>query len=199
MRIVIAIFLALAAAGCQQQVSLQSWQDCVEEYVWGQGNGNAGVLRDLPTPGQWKGFAIISENDPASSTDVNGVLLAHRRIGSKAYFIYLIGLVRQQQVQDIRLVAMSASPEGFAWRSSRKSDEALRSYRGFKNGQWKKLFPGRADGPWSYTGFPGEGEVFKLSVAGNKLTVAHEPSGAQWMLELPQDGPTTAPSVADVK
>ena len=199
MRTVIAIFLALTAAGCQQQVSLRTWQDSVEEYVWDQGNGNAGVLRDLPTPGQWKGFAIISENDPASSTDVNGILLAHRPIGSKTYFVYLVGLVRQQHVEDIRLVAMSASPEGFAWRSSRKNDEALRSYRDFKNGQWKKLFPGRADGPWSYTGFPGEGDVFKLTVAGGKLMAMHEASGATWMLELPQDLPTTAPAVAESK
>ena len=51
----IAIFFLLAATGCQQeQVSLHSWQDSVEHYIWDQANGDASVLRDLPTPGNWK-------------------------------------------------------------------------------------------------------------------------------------------------
>src|SRR5215212_4610312 len=108
----IVIFTLLAAAGCQQQVTLRSWRNEVEHYIWDQGNGDASVLRDLPTPGAWKGFSIISENDPASATDVNGVLLAHRAIGSKTYFIYMVGLVRQQQVQDIRLALLWGSPDG---------------------------------------------------------------------------------------
>ena len=67
----IAIFFLLAATGCQQeQVSLHSWQESVEHYIWDQANGDASVLRDLPTPGNWKGFSIISENDPANSSDI---------------------------------------------------------------------------------------------------------------------------------
>ena len=191
------IFVLLClAAGCQQQVTLRTWRDEVEHYVWDQGNGDPTVLRDLPTPGSWKGFSIISENDAASATDVNGVLLAHRSIGSKNYFVYLVGLVEKQQVRDIRLALMNELGDGYEWRSSRRNNEALKTYVDFKTGQWKKLFPDRADGPWSYSSFPSEGDVFKIAVAGNRVTATHEASGAQWMLELPQGGPTTAPSVA---
>jgi len=168
----------------------------VEHYLWDQGNGDATVLRDLPTPGTWKGFSIFSENDPASSTDVNGVLLAHRSIGSKTYFVYLVGLVQKQQVQDIRLALLNCSEDRCEWRSSRRNNDSLRAYADFKTAEWKKMFPGRAEGPWNYSGFPGEGDLFKIAVAGNRVTATHEASGAQWTLEVPQDGPTTAPSVA---
>jgi hypothetical protein len=192
----IAILIFLGAGGCQQ-VSLRTWRNNLDHYVWDQANGDPSALRDLPTPGPWKGFSVISENDPASATDVNGILLAHRQIGSKTYFVYLVGLMRQQQVQDIRLALLWASPQGYQWRSSRKNNQSLDVYRDFKNSQWHKLFPHRADAPWSYSGFPCDGDLFQISIAGNKITATHEQSGASWTLELPQDGSTTKPSVAD--
>jgi hypothetical protein len=191
------IFALLCCAGCQQQqVTLRSWQNEVDHYILDQANGNPAVLRDLPTPGPWKGFSVLGENDPASSTDVNGVLLGHRSIGSKTYFIYLVGLVKQAQVQDIRLALLNDSPEGLQWQSSGSNGDSMKTYKDFRTAEWKKLFPGRQSGPWSYTGFPGEGDVFKISIAGKRVTATHEASGAQWTLELSQDGPTTAPAVA---
>jgi hypothetical protein len=191
----ISILILIGASGCQQ-VSLRSWRGGVEHYLADQANGDPSALRDLPTPGPWKGFSVISENDPASATDVNGVLLAHRQIGLRMYFIYLVGLVRQQQVQDIRLALYSASPDASEWRSSRSNSEALGVYRDYKDAQWKKLFPQRVDAPWSYSGFPCEGDVFKISVAGSRVTATHEQSGAQWTLEARQEGPTTTPIAA---
>jgi hypothetical protein len=198
MRFSLAIVILVFLVGCQQeqQVSLDSWQESVEHYVWDQGNGDPSALRDLPTPGNWKGFSVISENDPGKATDVNGVLLAHRAIGAKPYFIYLVALVPHQQVADIRLAAMWASPDGFQWRLTKENSDALRVYRDFENAQWRKGFPQRPDGPWSHTGFPGEGDVFKLAVSGGKIVATHEQSGASWTLELPQGAATTAPAVA---
>jgi hypothetical protein len=187
--------MLIVLAGCQQ-VTLRTWRNSVEHYVWDQGNGDPSVLRDLPTPGPWKGFSVISENDPASATDVNGVLVAHRQIGPKTYFIYLVALLKRQHVQDIRLALFSSTPDGSDWRFSRKDGDALRVYRDFKDAQWKKLFPQRADPPWSYSGFPCEGDLFKLNISGGVMTATHEASGASWSLELPKDAPTTAPSVA---
>src|SRR5687767_163960 len=123
----IATLLFVGLAGCQQ-VSLRSWRNSVEHYVWDQGNGDPSVLRDLQTPGPWKGFSVISENDPGSATDANGVLIAHRQIGPKMYFIYLVGLLKQQQVQDIRLALFSSTANGSEWRFSRKNGDALRVY-----------------------------------------------------------------------
>jgi len=194
----VTIFFALAACGCQQeqQVSLSTWQASVEHYVWDQANGDPSALCDVPTPGSWKGFSIISENNPASATDINGVLLGHRAVGSKNYLIYLVGLVPHQQVQDIRLAALWVSPAGFQWGLTEKNDDSFRIYRDFENAQWRKLFGQRTDGPWSHTGFPGEGDVFKLDISGGKIVATHEQSGASWTLQLPQDAATTAPAVA---
>ena len=114
---VITTLFVVGAAGCQEQVTLRSWQNEVDHYLLDQANGDPSALRDLPTPGPWKGFSIIGENDPASATDVNGVLLAHRPVGSRTYFIYLVAVVHQQQVQDIRLALLSASANGDEWRS----------------------------------------------------------------------------------
>ena len=189
------MLIALVAGGCQQ-VSLRTWRESVEHYVWDQGNGDPSVLRDLPTSGTWKGFSVISENDAASATDANGILIAHRAIGAKTYFIYLVGLVKQRQVQDIRLALLHASGEGFDWRFSRRSADGLRVYRDFQDAHWKKLNPQGGAAPWSRSGFPCEGDVFRISVAGNRVIATHEASGAQWMLEAPQDGPTTGPAVA---
>ena len=194
----IAIFFALTACGCQQeqQVSLRTWQDDVEHYVWDQANGDVSALRDLPTPGTWKGFSMINENNPGSSTDINGVLLGNRAVGSKTYLIYLVGLVPHQQVQDIRLAALWASPAGFQWRLTEKNDNSFRMYRDFELAQWRKLFPQRTEGPWSHTGFPSEGDAFKLDISHGKIVATHEQSGASWTLQLPQDAATTAPAVA---
>jgi len=195
----ISIVLLLASAGCQQQqqVSLRSWQGSVEHYIWDQANGDPTALRDLPTPGNWKGFSVISENNPAAATDVNGVLLGHRTIGSKSYFLFLVALVKKQQVQDIRLAALNAAPDGFHWQLAQSNNDSFRAYHDFNDAQWRKLFPRRASGPWSYTGFPSEGDVFKLTISGGRITATHEQSGANWMLELPQNKATTGPSVAD--
>ncbi len=192
----IAILILFGATGCQQ-ISLRTWRSSVEQYVWDQANGAPSVLRDVPSPGPWKGFSVISENDPASATDINGVLLGHRQIGPKTYFIFLVGLVQQQQVQDIRLAVVWPSPTGFEWRFSRKNNQSFRTYRDFKVAEWRKLFPERAAGPWSHTGFPSEADIFKLSIAGGRVTASHEQSGASWTLEVPPDGATTAPTVAD--
>jgi hypothetical protein len=89
-----------------------------------------------------------------------------------------------------------ATPEGLQWRWGGENEGSFKAYHDFQDGQWRKLFPQRQDAPWSYSGFPCEGDVFKISVAGNRVTATHEHSGAQWMLEVPQDGATTAPSVA---
>ncbi|HEV8606334.1 MAG TPA: hypothetical protein VGQ99_13260 [Tepidisphaeraceae bacterium] len=194
----IAILILFAATGCQQ-VSLRTWRSSVEQYVWDQANGDPSVLRDLPSPSPWKGFSVISENDPASATDINGVLLGHRQIGPKTCFIFLVGLVQMQQVQDIRLAVLLPSPERFEWRFSRKNNQNLRAYRDFKEAEWRKLFPDRAAGPWSYTGFPSEADSFKVSIVGGHITATHEQSGASWMLEMPSETATTQPHVADAE
>ncbi len=191
------IFLAIfCCIGCQQHVSLDTWKQSVEHYVWDQGNGDPTVLRDLPTQGQWKGFAVISENNADSSTDINGLLLGHRQIGQSPYFIFLLGVVEHQQLNDIRLAALRASPSGFKWTITEKNQQAFDAYHHFHDSAWRSLYPGRSTGPWAHTGFPCEGDDFKLSISGQRITATHAQSSANWSLDVPPASPTTAPSLA---
>ena len=191
------ILLAMTAcSGCQQRISLDTWKQSVEHYVWDQANGDPTVLRDLPTQGQWKGFAVISENDPQSATDINGLLLGHRPIGPTPHFIFLIGIIEHQQVNDIRLAALHASPSGFKWTISEKNSQAFDAYHHFHDSAWRSLYPGRTNGPWAHTGFPCEGDDLKLSITAQRITATHTQSGANWSLQVPPDAPTTAPSLA---
>jgi hypothetical protein len=190
------IILLLMAGGCQKRVTLDSWKQSVEHYVWSEANGDASVLRDLPTSSVHKGFSVISENSPHQATDIHGVLLGHRQIAGQNFFVFLVGVNQKQKVSDIRLAAMQPSPEGFVWHMTRKNSESFTAYRNFKDAAWRALFPDRQNPPWSHSGFPGEGDQFKLSIAGSRVTATHQQSGANWTLEVPQDGPTTRPTVA---
>jgi len=191
------ILLAMCFSfGCQQHVSLDSWKQSVEHYVWDQANGDPTILRDLPTQGQWKGFAVISDNDPQSATDINGLLLAHRAIGPNPYFIFLIGIVDHQQVSDIRLAALRASFSVNNSATTEKNPQAFDAYHHFHDSAWRALYPGRSNGPWAHTGFPCEGDDFKLSISGQRVTATHTQSGANWFLEVSPEAPTTAPSLA---
>jgi len=105
--------------------------------------------------------------------------------------------MRQQQVEDIRLALLWTSPEGLQWRWGGGNKDSFKMYHNFEDGQWRKLFPQRQDAPWSYSGFPCEGDAFKISVAGNRVTATHEQSGASWSVELPSDLPTTRSAQAD--
>ena len=122
--------------------------------------------------------------------------VSHRQIGPNPYFIFLVGIVQGQHVNDIRLAALRPSPSGFQWRITEKNQQAFDAYHHFHDSAWRALYPGRASGPWSHTKFPCEGDQFKLSIAGNRVTAAHEQSGANWSLDVPPEGATTAPSIA---
>ncbi len=191
------VVLLVLVGGCgAKRVTLNSWKQSVENYIWSEANGDPSVLRDLPTSSTHKGFSLISENSPHKATDINGVLLGHRQIAGQNFFVFLVGVNRKQKVSDIRLAAMQPSPEGFQWHMTRKNSDAFSAYQNFKDSAWRPLFPDRQNAPWSHSAFPGEGDQFKLSIAGSRVTATHEQSGANWTLEVPQDGPTTRPSVA---
>jgi hypothetical protein len=196
MKKILLISLLSLLCGCQQKVSLDTWKQSVEHYVWDQANGDPTSLRDLPTQGPWKGYAVISDNGPDSSTDINGLLLGHRQVGPNPYFIFLVGIVEKQQVADIRLAALRPSPSGFQWRITEKNQQAFDAYHHFHDSAWRALYPNRATGPWAHTSFPCEADNFKLSITGQRVAVTHEQSGANWSLDVPPESPTTAPSVA---
>ena len=177
-----ALFLGLTT-GCAsdpEPVSLSSWQQSVEHYVWDQGNGDPNVLRDMSWDDVHKGFAVMSNAQPAQSNDAIGLLLGHPRIGDAACFVFLVALVNRQQLDSLQPVALRVQSGKFDWIVGPSSRPALDTYR-----RWGAQTPSgdspRPRGP----PFPRAGDSFRLNAEGDELVITHQPSGVNWSLSLP--------------
>ncbi|HEX2972494.1 MAG TPA: hypothetical protein VHP11_09175, partial [Tepidisphaeraceae bacterium] len=179
--------LLLLVGGCSSSATLRTWQDRVEEYVWDEANGDPNSLRDMTWADSQKGFAVLGNSDANVSTDTNGVLLAHREVAGRRWFIFLVGQVHKQVVQDIRLVAFSMDNGQFQWMLSEANSQALETYRQFRESDWKNLYPERQEPPAWYLRFPAEDDAFSISIDNSRVLAKHGQSGAQWILTLPQN------------
>jgi hypothetical protein len=176
------ILLIIVVPGCGRRVNIPAWQQNVETFVKDQGAGDPSVLRDVTLEGTQRGFAIISHNHPAESTDARGVLLAHQEVAGKPRFIYLVGIVKKERVRDIRLAALSVENGSFNWRVGKEDDDALDAYREYNQRLWRKRFPDRNRPPVDYLGFPRNEDDFELQVTGRTIIAQHSASGARWEL-----------------
>lgn len=176
--------LLVVTAGCTSQPTLSSWQGSVSSYVRETGDGDPTVLRTVTLPGDRPGFSVIGHHDTTSSTDVNGVLLGHEQVGGQMWFVYLVGLVEKERVDDIRLAAVSMENGKTTWKRGKASKQSFRAYRDYGLKQAKERFPDRKTPPPRYTGFPRPDDVFKLEKENGKLVATHEVSGARWELAL---------------
>ena len=141
-------------------MSIPIWQQSVEDYIWSQGNGDPNCLRDVTWASTQKGFSILGDPIPADSTDANGILLAHREAGGKMRFIFLVGLVRDQAAQDIRIAAMSFDDGQVGWVLSPPNSQALETYRQYRDNTWHSRYPTRETPPIDYKPFPALDDVF---------------------------------------
>jgi hypothetical protein len=181
------LLLAFGAVGCSSggggSKDMTAWQRSVEQYIHDRGDDPA-VLRDVTLEDNRPGFAVIGGLDPAKSTDARAVLLGHKTINDKPWFIYLVGIVERQKVQEIRLAALSASPSGgqYTWRLGPPDTHALKLYRDWGWTEWKKhSADARAKPPPEYTTFPRAFDQFELKVEGTRITATHKESGAAWI------------------
>src|SRR6476661_8232705 len=94
-----------AGGGCSSSASISGWRDAVERYVKDEGGGDPSVLKELTIDrsGTVRGFALLGGDRATESTDARAILLAHRPINEQLWFIYLVGIVQNQQTTDIRL------------------------------------------------------------------------------------------------
>jgi hypothetical protein len=164
--IVLLPLIAMAAgAGCSSKQSISSWQHSVERYAADKGDPNA--LRDVTVSGTRRGFAVNGGVDPKKSTDVRAVLLGHKVIDNRPWFIYLAGVVAKEHVNDIHLTAVTFADAKPRWAVTAKDPNSLNTYRG-----------------GSATTFPRDSDEFNLNVNGTKIEATHAPSGAKWTLDL---------------
>lgn len=181
--VMVLLAATLAGAGCARSGDMKSWQQDVERYV--EQNKDPSVLRDVTLAGSRRGFGYIGKDNPRESQDANGVLLGHQVILDRPWFVYLVGVVDEQQVEQIRLAAISYVHGKADWRVGSKDPEALKQYRNHNLSLWRKSTPGaRGKAPAEYTTFPRDADAFDMSVTGSRIDAVHLGSGAQWEVDL---------------
>lgn len=184
----IGLMVPLCVVGCasgSRNVTIAVWEKNIEQYVTEQGKGDPTVLRDVTLPDSRRGYSVIGSDRPDVSSDANGVLLGHRQIGGRSWFIYLVGLVKRQSVEEIRLAALTVDGGKFEWKSGSGDTEALQKYRDYNTRSWRQRFPQRGTAPPEYLGFPRLDDQFQMTISDGQVVVAHPASGAQWELSIP--------------
>ncbi|HEX8522694.1 MAG TPA: hypothetical protein VF669_10595 [Tepidisphaeraceae bacterium] len=184
-RLSLLVVAAFVCSGCGTTVNMAGWQRDVERYVRQEGRGDPNVLRDLTLDESRRGYAVAGADDPREGTDARGLLLGHKMVAGQPWYFYLVGIVKQQKVEEIHLAALSAQTGGYRWVISPKSGEALKMYRNYNEGLGKQRFPGRKQAPVDYSTFPREEDEFDLTIDGTHVTAVHKTSGAWWDVNLP--------------
>jgi hypothetical protein len=154
-------------------VNLSAWLRGVEHYIDDHGNGDPNILRDTTLPTGQRGFAMIGEPDVTRSTDAHGLLLGHRYINGRPWFIFVVGLIKAGELDDIRVAALSHEAERNIWQISDPNDAAVKSYRNAAEARTRAI-----------TSFPAPSDQFKLDIDSSIIRVEHVQSGAQWHLEM---------------
>ncbi len=198
---VAAAILVLPMTGCVTPTAVESWQSSLERYVAEQGHGDLNALRRADRPPSESDFGLIGATTAGfpfiapRRTDVNGVLLGHRKIAGRNWFVYVVGMVEyrgwfvnwaldQSRVTDIRLIALSERGGEFTWMTSEPDAAALERYCGPQREQWRRSDPSRADATDAPSVFPTDADQFQLTVEPDGgVRVVDRHSDAAWKLE----------------
>ncbi len=198
-RIAIATAVILPTTGCTTPTAIESWRSSLEQYVTEQGHGDLNVLRRTDRPPSESDFGLIGATTAGfpfiapRRTDANGVLLGHRNIADRSWFVYLVGLVEYRgwfvnwaldkpRVTDIRLIALSELDGEFTWITSEPDAAALERYCRPQRQQWQQSDPSRAEATDAPCVFPTDADVFRITVDQDAVRVVDRHSDAAWKL-----------------
>lgn len=198
----VACFWSLCLPGCATESdapppTVSTWQRNLEQYVWDRGNGDPNVLADASWDDVHKGFAVIGDPLPDRSTDEIGLLLAHRMIDGKPWFLFLLGTVVGERLEDLRPVGLNIDNGTFHWSIGSSDDHSLSLYRAWSADDRSRAQPPDPHAP----PFPRPDETFDVRVRDGTFIVRHEESGASWELRPslranPATRPTAIPQFA---
>lgn len=202
-RTVFGVALAMILGGCSSPHSgppLQVWQSSVEEYIEVEAAGDPGALRNTRDRPSRMEFGVISAKTSGlavgeTRTDVNGVLLGHRRINDEWWFIFLVGVVNYEgnfssfpldnpQLETVELMALHAGGTSYRWARGGPSAEALARYCAGQLEVWRASHPERAHAGACETQFPTDRDRLVLTVEGDRAVVVDENTGARWSLSV---------------
>lgn len=198
---VVGVPLATLTGGCTTPTPLEAWQASLERFVAEQGHGDVNVLRRTDRPPSESDFGLIgaaTAGFPFVSprrTDADGVLLGHRHIDDRSWFVYLVGMVEYRgkfvnwpldrpRVIDIRLVAFSEWAGEFTWVADEPNAETVDHYCLPQRERWRRSDPSRAEATDAPTVFPTEADAFEMTVDDTMVTVTDRHSEARWALDV---------------
>ncbi|MEE9131404.1 MAG: hypothetical protein V3T84_15405 [Phycisphaerales bacterium] len=202
-RVLLTFALALSATGCSgSSKPIRAWQASVETYIADHGNGDVNALRNIVERPSQKTIDLIDAKSGGipvvapSHTDVNGLLLGHRRINGRKWYLFLVGALHYDgrfeniplddpQLRDVRIVALCSDRGTLRWIVGRENKQALAHYRRKQQETWRRRHPGRDHADTVPSRFPTQEDNFKLSISAVGVTVVDEPSGAEWALAIP--------------
>jgi hypothetical protein len=118
--------------------------------------------------------------------DVQGILIGHHRAAERFWFVFLVGVLRQQTsgppiIEDVRLVAMTVLGRELRWVVSDPDAIATRRYI--------SPSPATPADP-AFRIFPKAADRYRTVVDGELINLYEDRSGANWVLRLP---PPSAP------
>jgi len=177
---ILLMLLPACLAGCgldpADPPTVHSWQRTVEHYVWERGNGDPNVLADTSWDDVHRGLAVIGDPVPDRSTDQVGLLVAHRILDGKPYFVFLLGSITRGILTDLRPVALQVEAGEFNWTIGSPNPDALALYRAWSEADRKR---GDRSDPQPPP-FPRPQENFLVTVRDDRIDIRHTESGAEW-------------------
>jgi len=194
-----AAILIFPTTGCTSPTAIESWQLSLERYVAEQGHGDLNVLRRTDRPPSESDFGLIGATTAGfpfiapRRTDAYGVLLGHRNIADRNWFVYVVGMVEYRgwfvnwaldkpRVMDIRLIALSERGGEFTWITSEPDAAALERYCGPQRQRWQQSDPSRADTTDAPCVFPTDADEFQMTVDQDGVRVVDRHSDAAWRI-----------------
>jgi hypothetical protein len=176
---------ASAMPGCSSSITVAEWESSLDQYAAVHANNDMSFLRERESANSTRQFSIIGTGTPEKSTDINGVLLGRRMIGDRPWLVFVIGRVKQRQVEDIRLALRSDDARSPKWVISESASGSLQKYRDHRDQLWRNRHPDRESPPLHAFEFPAEEDVFQLSIEGTDVVATHIASGARWNVKAP--------------
>ncbi len=192
------------AGGCTGPDPVEAWQSSLEQYVSVEGHGDLNALRRTDRAPSESDFGLIGASRAGfpfiapRRTDANAVLLGHRLIDDRHWYLYLVGMVEYRgsfvdwplddpRVTEIRLVALSEADGAVDWRVGESTLVALERYCLPQRQRWQRSDLTRAGSLDSPTVFPTDADVFELTVGAETMKVIDQHSKAEWTLRLIDD------------
>lgn len=176
------MFVLSACAG--PRLGVEQWQGRFEEYVRQQANGDLNFLRGMEPRAGRRTFAVHGAADPDTSTDVSGIWLGSHRYDGRRWQFFLVGVVEQHRIADIRLAAVTRVGERLVWQTGPADESTLARYRSVRTDRGLEPADDSVRPGAGFVDWPAPGDDYALEVDGATVRVVERRSEARWSLTL---------------